>query len=68
MQVRDSLIAYERQRAWFVACRVDPDEWLARFEKTRDFPAREWAERMVREYNGRLQRRDTAEAGARRGT
>jgi hypothetical protein len=28
-----------------------------RFEKTPDFPAREWAENMVRVYNRRLSRR-----------
>ena len=35
----------------------DPEDWLVRFEKTPDFPAREWAENMVSVYNRRLARR-----------
>ena len=35
----------------------DPDDWLVRFEKSGDFPAREWAENMVRVYNRRLSQR-----------
>ena len=40
--------------AFLVVRAEDPDDWLVRFEKIGDFPAREWAENMVRVYNRRL--------------
>jgi hypothetical protein len=42
------------EAAFLVVRREDPDDWLARFEKGGGFPAREWAENMVRVYNRRL--------------
>lgn len=32
----------------------DPEDWLVRFDKNGDFPAREWAENMIRVYHRRL--------------
>jgi hypothetical protein len=34
----------------------DPEDWLVCFEKTTDFPARAWAERMVGLYNAGVPR------------
>ena len=47
----------EEEAAFLVVRADDPEDWLVRFEKTPDFPAREWAENMVRVYNRRLSRR-----------
>ena len=44
----------EEGAAFFVVREGDPEDWLARFEKADNFPAREWAENMVRVYNRRL--------------
>ena len=48
------LAVREVEEAFFVVRAEDPDDWLVRFEKSRDFPAREWAENMVSVYNRRL--------------
>lgn len=44
------------------ACRVvdaaDDEDWVVRFDKSDDFPAREWADNMVNVYNTRLQSPD----------
>lgn len=53
-QVTGRLALREESAAFFVFRAEDPDDWLARFEKSPDFPAREWAENMVRVYNRRL--------------
>jgi hypothetical protein len=51
----DGRLAVREEDAGFLVVRVeDPDDWLVRFEKSGDFPAREWAENMVRVYNRRL--------------
>ena len=49
----------EEETAFLVVREEDPDDWLARFEKDGDFPAREWAENMADVYNRRLARRST---------
>ena len=56
-QVEGRLAVREEEAAFLVVRADDPEDWLVRFEKTPDFPAREWAENMVRVYNRRLQQR-----------
>ena len=53
------LAAVEREEAFLVVRAADPEDWLVRFEKSPGFPAREWAENMVRVHNLRLSRRST---------
>ena len=54
----DEKLAVREEKAAFLVFRVgDPRDWLARFEKTEGFPAREWAENMARVYNRRLEQR-----------
>ena len=57
LQVDGELAVVEDEAAFFVVRAEDPEDWLVRFEQSRDFPAREWAENMVRVYNMRLSRR-----------
>ena len=57
LQVDGELAVVEEEAAFFVVRAEDPEDWLVRFEPSRDFPAREWAENMVRVYNMRLSRR-----------
>ena len=56
-QVDGRLAVREEEAAFLVVRADDPEDWLVRFEKSDDFPAREWAENMVRVYNRRLQQR-----------
>jgi hypothetical protein len=56
-QVDGRLAVREEEAAYLVIRADDPDDWLVRFEKSPDFPAREWAENMVRIYNRRLSKR-----------
>ena len=58
-QVEGRLAVREEGGAFFVVREEDPKDWLARFEKDGDFPAREWAENMANVYNRRLTRRPT---------
>jgi len=44
----------EKETAYLVAPAADPEDWVASFQKSPDFPARRWAERMVALYNQRL--------------
>ncbi len=61
LQVAGRLALREEEAAAFLIVRADdPGDWLVRFEKSPDFPAREWAENMVRVYNRRLSRRSAA--------
>ena len=53
------LAVREEEAAFLVVREEDPEDWLARFEKREDFPAREWAENMARVFNRRLERRST---------
>ena len=53
------LAVREEEEAFLVVRAADPEDWLARFEKVGDFPAREWAENMTRVYNRRLAHRST---------
>lgn len=48
------LAVLEEQDAFVVVQQGNPEDWLARFEKVPGFPAREWAENMVRVYNRRV--------------
>jgi hypothetical protein len=54
LQVVGKLAVVEEEEAFLVVRADDPDDWLVRFEKAPDFPAREWAENMVHVYNRRL--------------
>jgi hypothetical protein len=54
LQVDGELAVVEKEAAFFVVRAEDPEDWLVRFEKSGDFPARQWAENMVRLYNRRL--------------
>ncbi len=51
------LAGIEVEGAFLVVRATDPNDWLVSFEKSPNFPAREWAENMVRVYNRRLARR-----------
>ena len=53
-QLQDRLAVREEAAAFLVVREGDPEDWLARFDKTNGFPAREWAQNMVRIYNRRL--------------
>jgi hypothetical protein len=59
-QVGGKLAVREEDEAFLVVRAEDPDDWLARFEKEKGFPAREWAENMVSVFNRRLRRRTAA--------
>lgn len=54
LQVVGKLAVVEEEAAFYVVRADDPVDWLVRFEKAPDFPAREWAENMVHVYNRRL--------------
>jgi hypothetical protein len=54
LQLSGALAVREEGAAFLVVRAEDPDDWLARFEKSQTFPAREWAENMVSVYNRRL--------------
>ena len=56
-QAYGKLAVREEIAAFLVVREEDPEDWLARFEKGEDFPAREWAENMARFYNRRVERR-----------
>jgi hypothetical protein len=56
-QVDGELAVREEEGAFLVVRAEDPEDWLVRFAKSPDFPAREWAENMVRVYNRRLSNR-----------
>jgi hypothetical protein len=55
----DGELAVLEEEEFRVVRADDPEDWLVRFEKSPDFPAREWAENMVRVYNRRLSKRST---------
>lgn len=56
LEVDEKLAVREERAAFFVVREEDPDDWLVRFDKAGGFPAREWAENMVRVFNRRLER------------
>jgi hypothetical protein len=59
-EAMDSRLAVREEEGAFLVVRAgDPEDWLARFDKDGDFPAREWAENMANVYNRRLSRRTT---------
>lgn len=45
------LTLIETEEAYLVVFDNNPDDWVARFSKDDGFPAREWAERMIRLYD-----------------
>jgi hypothetical protein len=51
------LAAIEDEDAWYVIVEGRDGDWLARFEKTAAFDARDWAMSMVRTFNARLRGR-----------
>jgi hypothetical protein len=53
-QVEGRLAVREEVTAFLVVREGEPEDWFARFDKANGFPAREWAENMVRVYNRRL--------------
>ena len=57
LSVGGRLAVREEETAFLVVRADDPEDWLARFERDGDFPAREWAENMALVYNRRLERR-----------
>ena len=59
-QVDGRLAVREVEAAFLVVRAEDPEDWLVRFEKSPDFPARAWAENMVSVYNRRLTGRSAA--------
>jgi hypothetical protein len=54
LQGAGRLAIREEEAAFLVVRAEDPEDWLIRFEKAPGFPAREWAENMVRVYNRRV--------------
>ncbi len=54
----EPLIIVETEEALLVAFVGKPEDWVARYELHKGFPAREWAERMVNAYNARLGKTD----------
>lgn len=56
-QVEGRLAVREEKTAFLVVRADDPEDWLVRFDRSDDFPAREWAENMARVYNRRLSQR-----------
>ena len=46
-RVEGTLAVREEEGAFLVVRADDPEDWLARFEKDGEFPARAWAENMV---------------------
>lgn len=57
--IEGRLAVREEASAFLIVMADAPEDWLARFEKTEGFPAREWAENMARVYNRRLERRSS---------
>ena len=60
LQAAGRLAVREEAAAFLVVRAEEPEDWLVRFEKSPDFPAREWAESMVSVYSRRLSRRSAA--------
>ena len=52
-QVDGLLVVVEEADRVLVARAEDPADWLCAFAKSGDFPARRWADDMVRTYNAR---------------
>ena len=50
----EGVAAVEREDAWYVVVAGREADWLARFEKTAGFDARDWAMSMVLTFNARL--------------
>ena len=50
----DRLVVIEEEHRFLVAPEDDPADWLCAFAKSPGFPARRWAENMVRIYNARF--------------
>lgn len=55
-QVAGRLVVVEEADRVLVAREDDPTDWVCAFARTEDFPARRWAEDMVRTWNARVER------------
>jgi hypothetical protein len=53
------LAVVEDETAFLVVASGDGDDWVVRFEKSPDFPAREWAAHMVAVFNRRWRLRES---------
>jgi hypothetical protein len=53
------LAVVEEETAYLVVTSDDRDDWVVRFEKSPEFPAREWAVHMVATFNRRRRLRDS---------
>lgn len=51
--MENALVVVEDEVSISVAWADDPADWVACFQKTPGFPAREWAEHMAHLYNQR---------------
>lgn len=52
----EKLALFETPAEFVIAVEGNPDDWLARFRRTSSFPARQWAEGMLRAYQERWSR------------
>jgi hypothetical protein len=59
--VNDTLMVVDEEEDVLVSWASDADDWVVRFEKSSDFPAYDWAQRMVQLYNLRQAQRLKAE-------
>jgi hypothetical protein len=59
--VDETLMVVEEEADVRVSWASDADDWLVRFEKSSDFPAYDWASRMVQLYNLRQEQRTKVE-------
>jgi hypothetical protein len=48
-----NLELFETPEEFVIALEGDVEDWLARFRRTASFPARQWAEGMLRAYQER---------------
>ena len=55
LPVEDRLAIVDEEDRVLVVVQGDPGDWLCAFAKTGGFPARHWAEQMVRAYNARFE-------------
>ena len=49
------LAVHEDAERCLVTDAEDEEDWIVRFDKGGEFPAREWADNMVNVYNARLE-------------
>ena len=66
LPILGSLAVSEDAERCLVVDADDDEDWVARFDKSDEFPAREWAENMVDTYNQRLRSPGAGTAAPRR--